>query len=171
MAFTVEDGSGLESANAYATLEFVNDYHSDRGTAAWTGTDDFRQSAIIRATEYIEAAYRWQTGAKTNPRQRLGWPREDAEDREGAPIANDVVPLVVQEATAELAVRALTEDLLPSFDRITSSETIGPLSVSYFDNKTLPRFPIVDGKLYGLAELMIDDSDKDVVRFTDVWRT
>lgn len=35
MALVVEDGSGLELANAYWALVDVNTYHADRGNTIW----------------------------------------------------------------------------------------------------------------------------------------
>ena len=57
MAFTVEDGSGVEDANAYVEFAYVDEFHLDRGNTEWTGADSVKQSAIIRASEYIDKRF------------------------------------------------------------------------------------------------------------------
>ena len=50
-AFTVEDGTGLADANAYADLSYVHDYHHSRGQLAdWDGT------AVSIAVTAVDAA-------------------------------------------------------------------------------------------------------------------
>lgn len=63
MAFLLEDGTGVQGANALAPVAFVDAYLSERGrstengwNAASTGS---KQSAIIAATDYIGA--RWES--------------------------------------------------------------------------------------------------------------
>src|SRR5678815_4685019 len=57
MAFTVEDGSGVEDANAYIPIDYADEYFSDRAITTWTGSDAVKQAAIIKATDYIEKVY------------------------------------------------------------------------------------------------------------------
>jgi len=57
MTLIAEDGTGVSGANAYTTRAFVDPYFVDRGTTAWTGSDDVKDEAIINATDYIER--RW----------------------------------------------------------------------------------------------------------------
>jgi hypothetical protein len=151
MAFTVEDGTGLASANAYVSVEEANVYHKDRGNSAWVGASSQKQVAIIKATAYLEAMYRWTTGDKILVEQKLSWPRMGAYDRDGYAIEWYEVPDAVKEATAELALVALTTSLTPSYDRITRSEQIGPISVTYADDAVGTRYPLVDGILRGMA--------------------
>jgi hypothetical protein len=151
MAFTVENGTGLASANAYTSVEEANLYHKDRGNSAWVGASSQKQIAIVKATSYLEASYRWTTGDKLLPEQKLSWPRMGAYDRDGYSIEWDEVPDAVKEATAELALIALTTPLLPSYSRITRSEQIGPISITYADDAVGTRYPMVDGILRNLA--------------------
>lgn len=114
MAFTVEDGTGVENANAYITVAFADDYFTDRGVTAWTGTDAVKQAAIIKATDYIET--RWGDRLKgqpefLDPRQPLGFPRLNLYDRAGQLVEG--IPTNLKKATAEYALRALSNELLP----------------------------------------------------------
>ncbi|HFL1951874.1 TPA: DnaT-like ssDNA-binding protein, partial [Stenotrophomonas maltophilia] len=43
----------------YGTLEGANSYHQARGNAAWAaGTEQAREGALVRATDYIDGRYR-----------------------------------------------------------------------------------------------------------------
>ena len=83
MAFTVEDGSGVTGANAYATAAQVTEYLTDRGREAennWsTKTAAEQQTAIIKATDYIEKRFFgiWR-GSRTDSAQALTWPRPES---------------------------------------------------------------------------------------------
>jgi hypothetical protein len=104
MSFTVEDGTGLPDSNAYVGTAFADSYFSDRGVAAWTGDDTTKQQAIIRATDYIETV--WSSRFRGQPlttTQALAFPRD---------LFNGL-PVQLQKATAEYALRALTATLLP----------------------------------------------------------
>ena len=54
MAFVTEDGTGLAEANSYVSVAEADAYHADRGNAAWIGEDSAKQSALIKATDYLE---------------------------------------------------------------------------------------------------------------------
>ncbi|MEE9367037.1 MAG: DnaT-like ssDNA-binding protein [Dehalococcoidales bacterium] len=62
MSFIVENGTGVLTANALATVAFVTTYLTDRGREtenSWsTSTTAAQQAAIIAATDYIEGKYR-----------------------------------------------------------------------------------------------------------------
>jgi len=132
----VEDGTGLGDANAYATVEYVDEYHSTRGIMSWTGTTEEKETAIVRATDYIET--RWGPrflAARQFPTQALSFPRVGLRTREGHPVTG--VPENVLRATAEYARRALTIILMPdpvvddTGQRVASrSESVGPISES-----------------------------------------
>jgi hypothetical protein len=132
---TVEDGTGLASADALASLADCDAYHAARGAAAWTGEDADKESAIRRATSYLSRAITW-TGVRTHGRaQALAWPRSGCVDGEGNGIASNEIPGEIADACAELALielatpGALSPVITPS-DAV-KSETVGPISVEY----------------------------------------
>lgn len=107
MAFTVEDGSGVEGANAYIAVAIADEYHTDRANTGWTGDDAVKQAAIIRATDYIDKRFGDRfIGYRESKSQGLQWPRLDATDRSGYSI--DDVPKQLEQACAEYALRALS---------------------------------------------------------------
>jgi hypothetical protein len=152
--FTVEDGSGLAAATSYISVEDADQYHEDRGNADWAGVDAVKQSALIKATQYLDAHYLWATGRKATKAQALGWPRLFAEDADGYTIESTEVPTVVGHAAAELARQViLGTDLQPTETRRTSSETVfGAVAVTYEPGASpAPRFTTVDNLLAGLV--------------------
>lgn len=153
MAFVVEDGTGLATANAYLSVEEANEYHKERGNAAWIGAVSQKQSAIIRATQYLDAMYQWSTGYITSAEQGLAWPRIDAVEPNGWPIGYEDVPKVVKHATAELALRAISAALVPDGERDARRKKVGDLEIEYEPGglSSEKRYPIVDGILRGVA--------------------
>lgn len=101
---------GALTANSYASVAQADAYHSDRGNALWTGGATAKETALIRATQWIDGRYgsRWN-GTRWKLRdQALDWPRVYAFDRDGTIIDGDTIPPEVIYATCEAALRELT---------------------------------------------------------------
>lgn len=113
--FTVEDGTGLSTANAYISLADADTYvENHSNTATWTdATDANQQKAIRLATQYLDATYgqRWR-GTRYTSTQALDWPRSSYINKEGYATAYDEVPAAVEAACVELAIRVLAGDEL-----------------------------------------------------------
>jgi hypothetical protein len=146
----VEDGTVVDNANSYVTVAAANAYHSDRGNAAWTGTDAVKEAALIKATDYIEQKYnqRW-IGYLTEVNQPLSWPRAI---RQPNTLYNDyltgVVPEKLKQAVCILALEALSSDLNPVQDRAVKREKVDVIEVEYMDNALSGKSrPAVDGLL------------------------
>lgn len=108
MAFTVEDGTGIATANAYVSIAYVDEYHDGLGNVGWVGGVDVKQQAIVVATAYVESVYGMRfIGVKKTSSQRLQWPRSGAVDPAGGVYAQDAIPGVLQDVVAEYALRAL----------------------------------------------------------------
>lgn len=168
MAFIVETGSGVVSANALCSIAYFVAFHEARGnTDASEADEDAIATWIIRATDYLQAVYgqRW-AGQPVSLTQSLAWPRNyvylepayRSPDRwsgrwagfyEPISVANTVVPDAVQRACAILADRVRQGDeLLPDLEQQVTSEEIGPIKVTY--DRTSPqrkRYAIVDALL------------------------
>lgn len=156
----------------YGSLADANSYHSERGNAAWTGTDAAKDAALQRATDYIDGRYRYMTvggcwksmfrGVKTDGRaQELEWPRTGATDSEGNEIPDDEVPVEVEHATYAAALLELTDpgSLSPIFvaSGQVIKEKVGPIEVGYASPPTdgnmppnRPVVPTIDDILAGL---------------------
>lgn len=130
----------------YGTVAAADAYHAARANAAWTGDDVAKQAALIRASVYIDGRYRkllasgvWQSlfpGVKTEGRgQAREWPRTGAEDYEGHAIPSDQVPVEVEQATYEAALRELVEPGSLSPDFVAAStvkrQKVGPIEEEF----------------------------------------
>lgn len=108
-SFTIEDGSGIAAANAYAPVIFADDYHDSCGNSVWQTYDlPTKQTAIVRATFYIDKRFgRKFRGYKENIQQPLQWPRLGAFDDSGFMFGDDgKLPQQLMKACAEYALRA-----------------------------------------------------------------
>lgn len=141
----VETGAGILNANAYDTLENVSLYHVNHGNTDWDpalSPTDEQEAAIIRASAYLDRKYGSRyPGTKVLGRaQSLAWPRKDATDVNGETIEDDEVPTEIKKAVAEAALREFLEPGSLSPDYVNTaqvtSETLGPLSVSYAVSQT-----------------------------------
>lgn len=157
MALTVQDANGsVVGANAYITLAEFKSYHTDRGNAFASFTDAQIESAIIRATDYLDQRFNFVGKRLQGRNQSTEWPRYDAWDRDDYAING--VPGEVKEATAEYALRALSAVLNPDPERnatgaavASKSETVGPISesVTFVGGSVfvMPKYPAADQRL------------------------
>ena len=127
MTFLAEDGTGLELANSLVDVAYADEYFLERSIATWTGTTAVKQSALIRATDYIETRFAHLfIGDKKNPAQALSFPRVNTGAAE--------MPVAAMRAVCEYAVRSLSVILLPDPEIHASGqglertrEKIGPI--------------------------------------------
>lgn len=141
MALTVEDGTGLETADAFISEAFADTYHAALGNTAWAaGTTELKEQAIRRATVYISESFNWKGFPVRYRDQALAWPRTYVDDKYGYGVDSDIVPSEVQKATAEVALRELATPgtMLPDFDpsATVKMEKVGPLAVEYALTRT-----------------------------------
>ncbi len=167
MALIVEDGTGLENAEAYASVDEVTTYLTKFGDeTAWLAlpSDTVREQHLRKATRYLDQKYnnKWK-GQRVDKDQSLDWPREDVEDRDGFFIDGDIVPLRLKDASAFLSNRSLTETLLPDLDTpgdIKSTRVkVGSLesaTVYAGSNSQKKVFQVVEGLL---RDLLVPSSE------------
>lgn len=143
MALIVEDGSGMTNADAFISVEYADAYHAAMGNAEWTGAEPDKEAAIRRATAFLSNSYQWQGYKRKGRPQALAWPRYDVVDCEGWGVAFDAVPIEIQKATAEVALRELVSPGSMNPDVIASEqvkrEKIGALEVEYLNANTSPQ--------------------------------
>ena len=115
MALIVEDGTGLANAESYASVAEANSYHTNYGNSSWPSANTEQKEVALRnATEYLDAYFNgtWKGNAKTEI-QALAWPRQEVIDEEDRAVDDSSVPIKLKYATSYLALRALTESLMP----------------------------------------------------------
>ena len=148
MTLVVEDGSGLSTSESYISVANADARHTSLGNTAWTGTDAAKEAALRKATEYLEQRYasRWR-GTRLLRAQRLSWPRYGAEVH-GYTIESTIVPDVVANACADLAVKTLSETLNADQERGIVREKVGPLETEYDPySSQAKRYPAIDEML------------------------
>jgi len=157
MALIVEDGTGKPNAESYISEDDATAYHEKRGNAdAWDAIDN-KEAALINATEFMGQKYRmiW-AGVRAKVDQALDWPRYDVPRVDGPGgygaypdyYSFTEVPVEVGRACAELALRTADGPLMVDLDRAIQTETIGPLSTTYFSaDGQQKRFSAVDSIL------------------------
>lgn len=153
MTLIVEDGTGLSSAESYASVATADAYHAGRLNAAWAAFDTSTKESLLRkATEYMVGFYRdsWK-GLRTGVVQALDWPRYNVQLPDvgfgavAAYVPWNVVPVEVQNACCVLALTASTMDLAPNLKRTVKEKTIGPITTVYADGAPeYVRFRAVD---------------------------
>lgn len=166
MALILEDGTGLSTAEAYASVAEADTYWGLHDSpVAWTGaTTTAKESALRTATEWIDDKYgtRFQGSRIQQRTQRLAFPRYGVEVDQ---VVMDPSPLPrrLKEATIELAKRHIDQIAAGSSlaDDVTdgtlssSSVTLGPISESktYLGGKpSLKKFTLVERLLWPLLE-------------------
>jgi hypothetical protein len=114
----VEDGTGLSTANSYATVAEAIAYHVNilNGSAWATATD--QEAALIMATRLFDEKVAWK-GIKKTKEQSLRWPRSYVYGADGYLVDNDSIPQWLKNATSEFA------RYLSISDRLAESDTKG----------------------------------------------
>lgn len=124
---------------SYGTLADSKTYHAARGNTAWAAADDADLTiSLLRGSEYIDGQFRRQfPGYKTDLRSQVReWPRNNAYDIELNSIANTEVPVEVEYATYEAALRELASpgSLMPDVTlgkQIKRAKVDGAVDVEY----------------------------------------
>lgn len=143
MTIIVEDGTGKADAESYATVAQADTHLAARGKTSWAALAEGAKEAALRlATAYMRR-YPWK-GQRIVATQALDWPRVGVRVDQFY-IESDDVPLGVIQGCIELAYRASTEDLDADLEQQVSSESVGPISVSYAPGSTAAKqYPAVD---------------------------
>lgn len=153
MALIVEDGTGLSNADSYITLLAFQKFCDDRGYNYDAYDDEVQEQKLRVATTYIDTIFRYK-GSRSKVDQTLEFPRENCLDWSSLPVIG--VPQRVKLACAELAFKALSENLYQDQDRggKVTSESVGPISVTYADDAPT-------GKVWQLAHNLLQPFVRD----------
>ncbi len=147
----------IVGTDSYVSVANADTYWSNRNNSAWAAASTADKEKALRfATEYIDGTYegRWVGEHPGSASQVLAWPRNGAVDSEGRDVTG--IPQRVADATARLALEALTDFLSAAEDRggRISRAAVGPLDVSYFrDAPPGTAFPFLDLMLAPLLDV------------------
>lgn len=135
-SFVVEDGTIVTGANSYVAVQEASDYliANQFAYALWSALASTDQQHLLAwATRYIDQRATWNgvTSASylaspdtinlvqgfvsypssvTIPHQPLRWPRANVYDVDGNPIAYNVIPPQLKQATCEMARYLISSD-------------------------------------------------------------
>lgn len=157
MAITIipEDGTGLATANSYVSLADATLYFEAHLYAAtWTAADSATKNiALAQATRLLDAHARF-VGQKKTSTQALQWPRTEV-CLDGFEVSSSTVPQPIKDATAELAMLLLSNDLTTDVDQNQVSSIglgKGALKLTLKDGKSKRQIPFhVEALLRGLG--------------------
>lgn len=152
VAIVVEDGTGLEDANSYVSLDEAITYCNDHGLTFSASPSALGDAALIRASAAIDARYgsSYPGYLKSGRSQGLQWPRAAAYDVGGWLIPDDEVPIEIVRATIEAAVRelAVPNSMMPDLERGGQIQSIRAGSVGITYSNSAPArttFTLIDG--------------------------
>ncbi len=167
MAFQPQDNDGnVDNANSYVDVATIRAYWLDRGVDLSLKTDDEVQVAAIKATDYLDARYKW-VGYQLRRLQGTLWPRG------GVTSFLRGIPPALSDATCMMAQRAFTKELMPdptydpSGGKVTSVlKEVGPIKTQtqYSESSgasiasTTPQYPEVTLMLQGAGLISSSNS-------------
>lgn len=133
MALEIEDGTGLITADSYATAaELVL-----RAAAyGWTvPADEATQEVLLRRAAEAMNALRWR-GSKTTTTQALAWPRSGV-----LGVDDDAIPVGIKNGQMALAAEIYADDIDPPALRkgAITKEKVDVLEVGYAEAKASLR--------------------------------
>lgn len=134
MSLIVEDGTGMENAESYASVAQADARLAALGMTNWAAlTSTEKEQALRRATVAMGqfCGGRWK-GTRLYRIQALDWPRYGVEV-DGYGIPSTEVPVDVVSACIDLALKAAAGDLNPDLSRAVKREKVGPLETEYAD--------------------------------------
>lgn len=102
---------GAANANSFLTVDEADAHFGTRlHVSDWTSASVAdKEAALIWATRLMNATIPWR-GSVVSETQALAWPRSGLLTRNGFPLANDIIPRELKEATAELALLLLRSE-------------------------------------------------------------
>lgn len=131
MALIVEDGSIVENANSYNTVDEIRTYATARGYDLPADDADVEILAI-QATDYLESFRERYQGTIVEFGQELQFPRTGVV-LDGYYLESGIIPKELKRAHAQATVEAYTSDLMPNSAQSVKKEKIDVIEVEYQD--------------------------------------
>ena len=136
MSFIIEDGTGVAGATSYATVAQAQAYATDRGLSLPAAEADV-QKLLIKACDFLQSLEDQYQGSRTDAEQALAWPRSGVTVFGTLLVKDDAIPGMLVQAQCQLAVDLVNNDLQPTDQgKEVQTETVGPLSTTYFRSGT-----------------------------------
>lgn len=167
-ALIIEDGSCVENANSYCSIEFADKYMYSRNRLEWASLDDeVKKKCLIIGTDYIDKLYKWY-GRRKYRQQELAFPRVELIDDDGFFV--DDIPLNLKKAVCEAAyLNRNTETLFATkeVEGAIKRQKVDSLEVEYFQSESSKVdyssiYDVLNSLLYGLFKTESDQCTYNV---------
>lgn len=108
----IDATAGGAASNSYATVAEADAYFAQHLYASgWvSSTSAQKEAALVMATRILDGMPGAWTGEPAGSVQALRWPREGMLNRNGFPIADNVIPVQLKQAESELAGQLTRND-------------------------------------------------------------
>lgn len=143
MTLIVETGANITGAESYISVVDADLYFSNRGNSTWAAfTTAQKEQYLRKATDFMLQRYKlyWK-GFQKFATQSLDFPRTfvysipvlygDSNLPYPQLISSTIVPVEVQRACAELALRSSSAALMPDTKTRQKRKTVGPITIEY----------------------------------------
>jgi hypothetical protein len=149
----VEDGSLVDGANSYSSMDEIITYCALRGVTITN--DDAGVIKAIKAMDYLET--KDYLGKQVELTQSLSWPRKCVTYQDGTPFPDDEIPVNLKNAQCQLVIeQANGIDISPSVagGPFVTREKVDVIEVDYAYKLGTegPELPLVDAFLQGLLK-------------------
>lgn len=155
MPLTIEDGTGVASANSYVDAAEARAYALARGVTL-SATDSVVEALLVKACDFLETLEGQYKGDRVAPAQALAWPRDEVylfESEEEFDPAT--IPDQLKRAQCQLAIDAQTIALLPtSSGKEVIRKKIDVIETEYAPTGQAVDLPILTAALGILAPLL-----------------
>lgn len=114
MALVIETGAGIDGADSFATVEDARTFALSRGVTL-SATDSVVEVLLRKACDFIESVEARFKGDRVDAAQALSWPRSGVYLFESeTEFSQTAIPALLVKAQCQLAMDAVTVDLLPN---------------------------------------------------------
>lgn len=110
MSLIVEDGTGVEGADSYVSLEEANEYHTNLANMDWVNStnDTLKEAYLRKAALFLDGVYGIRaSGVPKTTDQGLLFPEVGAYYINGEPVDPDSIPRAYKAAQCEAALLCL----------------------------------------------------------------
>lgn len=134
---------GANNANSYVSLAESNAYFaSSFGKSSWSAViDATKEIVLIEATRLLDQFFDWNGEIDSSSTQSLRWPRIKAYDADGRVIDETIVPVLVKNATCELAYYINTTGGFDLSENALDKVKVGPITIDFSQSVRPTSFP------------------------------
>lgn len=154
MALVIEDGSGLNNAQSYASVEALKEFAKRRGLTVPQGNSECEALLTLAWDAMLGLDY---VGVRATKEQAGDFPRDGVEI-DGFRYGRTELPTQLSDTQCALAIEAQKTDLLPTLPANSSGavveKSVGPITIRYAESGRSTNRPIVEKARAYLRKLL-----------------